>query len=291
VIACINYINLTIAYSASRLREIGIKKLIGANQFKLIRQLMGESGISLLIALILAVIFIEIMLPNFNLLVNRQLNVGYLENWEFYFVFISISLLIGFITGFIPAKIISGLQPLSLASKAPIKGKQGNLFRYSLVLFQFFISISLISCTVLISKQYHFLRNTNLGYDKDHVLTIGLNNPDVNKFRKFKTGMEKLAWIKYVGNSDYLPMSSTNYTGFTWNGAAPDEFLKMNINYVSPEFTDVYDIKLIKGNGFRPEMADQDQLYVLLNEKAITEIGWKDDPVGKEIIWDLDYRG
>jgi putative ABC transport system permease protein len=65
----------------------------------------------------------------------------------------------------------------------------------------------------------------------------------------------------------------------------------MNINYVGPEFTDVYDIKLIKGNGYRLEMADQDQLYVLLNEKAITEIGWKDDPVGKEIIWDLDYRG
>ena len=186
MIACINYINLTIAYSTSRLKEIGIKKLIGANRFRLIRQLIGESGLSLLIALMLALIFIEIMLPTFNSLVNRQLFVSYLDNWQFHVVFIAIGAVIGFTTGLIPAKAISGFQPLSLASKAPIKGKKGNYFRYGLVLFQFFISISLISSTLFIFKQYNFLRNKDLGYNKDHLLTIGLGNPDVNKFREFK---------------------------------------------------------------------------------------------------------
>ena len=291
IMACINYINLTVAYSASRSTEIGVKRLIGANRFMLVRQLMGESGMSLVIALLLSLIFIEFMLPTFNSLINRQLSIDYLVNWEFYLVFVTIGLLIGLITGLVPAKVISGLKPLLLASKATVSGRQGKLFRYGLVFFQFFITISLISCTLVIFKQYNFLRNTDLGYDKDHVLTIGLSNPDVAKFSKFKIAAEELSWVKQVGSSDYLPMLSTNYTGFTWDGAAPDEFMKMNINYVSPEFTSVYDIKLVKGDGFRTEMVDKEQLYVLLNEKAIKEIGWKDDPVGKRIIWGIDYRG
>ncbi len=291
VIACINYINLTIAYASNRFREIGIKKLVGADRLTLIRQLMGESSITLLIAMVLVLMLIELMLPTFNELVNRELDINYLDNWEFYLVFVSISLFIGFVTGFIPAKAISGLGVLSLATKVPVKRKQGNLFRHGLVLFQFFVSITLISCTLLIFKQYHFLKNTDLGYDKDHVLTIGLSKPDAKNLDRFKTEAEKLSWIKHVGSSDYLPMYSPNYTGFTWESAEPDEFLKMNINYVGPEFTDAYDIELVKGNGFRSELTNQDQIYVLVNEKAIEEMGWRDDPIGKELVWGVDYRG
>ena len=290
-IACINYVNLTLAYSAKRSTEIGIKRLIGANRLVLIRQLMEESVLWLMVSLLLALIFIELLLPSFNALINREISIDYLGNWEFYLVFIFIGLLIVLVTGLIPAKAISKFKPLSLASSSGISGKQGKLFRYGLVFFQFFITISLISCTLLVFKQYHFLKNTNLGYDKDQVLTISLSVPETAKFEKFKAAAESFSWVKHVGSSDYLPMSSTNYTGFTWSGAAPDEFIKMNINYVDADFTHVYDIEVINGEGFRSEMADHDQLYVLLNQKAIEEIGWTDNPVGKKIIWDVDYRG
>jgi putative ABC transport system permease protein len=291
LIACINYINLTVAHSAARIKEIGIRKVIGANRKQLIKQLLGESGISIIISTLLALILIELFLPIFNSLVNRNLGVDYLNNWSFFTVFISISLAIGLITGFIPAKTMSGFHPLSMASNSIKKGKKGLYFRYGLVLFQFFISISLIACTLLLFKQYNFLKNANLGYDKEHVLTIGLTNPDIQKFRQFKIESEKLPGIKRVDCSDYLPMSSSNYTGFKWAGAKDDESLKMNINYVGPEFTDVYDIKLVNGTGFRMEMSERDQIYVLLNEAAVKEIGWKDDPIGKELTWPVDYRG
>lgn len=291
LIASINYVNLTIAYASKRLREIGIKKLVGADRMMLIRQLMEESCIALFITMVFAFIFIELFLPVFNSLVNRQIDINYLDNWAFHAVFVSIGLFIGFVTGFIPAKVISAFKPLALASKAPVTGKRGGLFKYGLVLFQFFISILLISCTLLIFKQYHFLKNTDLGYDKEHVLTIGLSNPDAKRFERFKTEAEKLSWVKQVGNSDYLPMSSTNYTGFSWDGAEQNQYLKMNINYVGPNFTEVYDIDMVRGDGFRPEMSERQQLYVLLNEKAIEALGWQEDPIGKEIIWSVDYRG
>lgn len=172
-----------------------------------------------------------------------------------------------------------------------LKGKSRLYFRHGLVLFQFFITVSLIACTLLIFKQYNFLLNKDLGFNKEHVFILDMNNPDLQKFHQFKIEAEKLPGIKKVECSDYLPMRASNYTGFTWKGAAEDEYIKMNINYVGPEFTDVYDIKLAKGNGFRPEMIQRDQMYVLLNETAVKEIGWQDDPIGKEIIWQVDYRG
>lgn len=291
LIACINYINLTVAHSAARIKEIGIRKVIGADRKQLIKQLLGESSISIILTALIALILIELFLPFFNSMVNRNLGVDYLNNWSFFTVFISISLVIGLITGFIPAKTMSGFHPLSMASKSITKGRKGLYFRYGLVLFQFFISISLIACTLLLFKQYNFLKNANLGYDKEHVLTIGLSNPDHQKFKQFKIESEKLPGIKHVDCSDYLPMSSTNYCGFRWNGTKDDDYLKMNINYIGPEFTEVYDIKLVNGTGFRAEMNERDQIYVLLNEAAVKEIGWKDDPIGKELTWPVDYRG
>ena len=168
-------------------------------------------------------------------MVNRNLDVNYLNNWTFFTVFISISLVIGLITGFIPAKTMSGFHPLSMASKSITKGRKGLYFRYGLVLFQFFISISLIACTLLLFKQYNFLKNANLGYDKEHVITIGLTNPDHQKFKQFKIESEKLPGIKRVDCSDYLPMSSTNYCGFRWDGAKDDDYLKMNTAALAPQ--------------------------------------------------------
>jgi len=179
---------------------------------------------------------------------------------------------------------------LSMTKKAMLTGRKGLYFRYGLVLFQFFISISLISCTLVLFKQYHFIKNKDLGYNKDNIVLLNITNPDKQTFYQFKTELEMLPAVEKVDCSDYLPMRSTNWTMFTWKGAAEDEYIKMNINYVGPEFIDVYDIEIIKGTGFQPEMAEREQKYVLLNETAVEEMGWKDDPIGKEIRWQVDYR-
>ncbi len=290
LIAGINYINLTIAYSAARIKEIGIRKVIGANRKNIIGQLLGESSISILISMLIALILIELFIPIFNTLVNRNLYVNYQENWQFIALFISISLGLGLITGLLPAKSLSGFQPLSMASKAMIKGNKGLYFRYGLVLFQFFITISLISGTLIIFKQYSFLKNKDLGYNKDQVVILSLANPQYQKLYQYKTELEKLPGIEKVDCSDYLPMNSTNWTMFTWEGAAAEQYMKMNINYIGSEFTEVYDIEIVNGEGFRPELADREQMYVLLNETAVKELGWEDDPIGKEIMWQVDYR-
>lgn len=290
VIASINYINLTIAYASERIKEIGIRKVIGANKKTVLGQLLGESTISILISTFIALILIELFLPIFNGLVNRSLSVNYMDNWQFITLFVLICIGVGMLTGFIPAKTISGFEPLSMTKKVMLKGRKGLYFRYGLVLFQFFISISLISCTLLLFKQYNFIKNKDLGYKKDNILLLNITNPDKQTFYQFKTELEKLPAVDKVDYSDYLPMRSTNWTMFTWKGAAEDEYIKMNINYVGPEFLEVYDIEIINGTGFEPEMVEREQKYVVLNETAVKEMGWKDDPVGKEIRWQVDYR-
>ena len=289
-IACVNYINLTIAYATERIKEIGIRKVIGANRKNLLGQLLGESSIFVLISMFISLILIELFIPVFNTLISRDLSVDYTKNWQFIILYLSISVGLGLITGLIPAKTISGFQPLSMTTNRMYKGKKGLYFRYGLVLFQFFISISLISCTLILFKQYNFMKNKDLGYSKDQVVILWLTKPEHQKFHQFKTELERLPGFEKVSTSDYLPMRSTNWTGFSWEGAEDGEYMKMNINYVGPEFTDVYNIEIVKGTGFRPEMSNREERYVLLNENAVKELGWEEDPVGKEIFWQVDYR-
>ena len=134
------------------------------------------------------------------------------------------------------------------------------------------------------------MANSDLGYDKDQVLIILISNPSIQKLSKFKTEIEKNSDILLVTSSDYLPMNSHNWTGFSWEGAEDDRFIRMNINYVDPEFINVYNIQLHSGIGFKPEQSEQNQMYVLLNQQAVNEMGWQEDALGKKIFWAVDYR-
>jgi putative ABC transport system permease protein len=240
--------------------------------------------------MIIAAILLEFIVPYFNMLVNRSLDVNYLDNKLFTGVFIGVTLITGMLSGFYPAQVLSGFSPSKVLKSSFIPGYKNPLFRKALVVFQFFISVALITTAVFFIKQLNFLKNKDLGFDKEEIIVIKLSQSDQQKLHQFRTELTPLTSINYIGCSDYLPMNSTNWTVFTWEGASDEDNLKMNINYIDPHFLDVYDIRLISGKGFAPEMAGQDQMYVLLNEKAVKDIGWEGDAVGKKIRWMVDYR-
>ena len=290
MIAVVNYINLTTAYSTVRSKEVGIRKTTGASRGILIKQFLGESYLTAFLSLIIAAILLEFIVPYFNTLVNRSLDVDYLDNQLFTLIFIGIALLTGILSGFYPAILLSRFSPTTVLRSNFISGYKNPLFRKVLVVFQFFISVALISTAIFFIKQLNFLKNKELGFDKEEIIFINLSQSDQQKLDQFRTELTSLSSINYIGCSDYLPMNSTNWTVFTWEGASDDDYMKMNINYIDPQFLNVYNIQLISGSGFTREMADQDQLYVLLNEKAVKDIGWQGDAVGKKIRWMVDYR-
>jgi len=290
IVACINYINLTTAYSTIRGKEVGIRKINGAYRINLIFRFMGESFIISVISLFLAALLTEFTFPYFNQLVNRNIEINYLQNWQFYTISIFICCAVTLISGFYPAILLARFKPTEVLKGSYYGGNRKITFRRILIIFQFFISTSLVISTIFLVKQLNFMSNSDLGYNKDQVVIISISNPSDQKLNQFKSEIENNSDILLVTSSDYLPMNSHNWTGFSWEGAEDDNFIRMNINYVGPEFLDVYDIPLKLGMGFKPEQSEQDQLYVLLNEKAVKEIGWKDDVLGKKILWTVDYR-
>jgi len=290
IVACINYINLTTAYSSIRGKEVGIRKVNGANRFNLILKFLGESFIIALISLIAAAIISEFITPYFNKLVNRNIEINYLDNWQYLIVMLCVCIAVTLISGVYPAILLSRFKPTEILKGSYFGGNKKSVLRRLLVVFQFFISISLVTSTIFLVKQLNFLTNKDLGYNKDQVIIIDLANPTKQKLDEFKIEVENSADVLKVTSSDYLPMNSDNWTGFSWEGASDDEFIRMNINYVDPQFTDVYDISIQSGAGFTLEQTDQEQLFVLLNEKAVKEIGWEDEVIGKKILWSVDYR-
>ena len=289
IIASINFVNLAIARSAGRAKEVGMRKTVGANRMSLIKQFLGEALLTTIIAMSIAVVLVEIFLPEFNSVVNRSLKIDYFHNWMFPIGLAIITFLAGLLSGIYPAFYLSSYQPshilkgnLSLGSSKPILWK-------SLVVLQFFISISLIISTIIIIQQVHFLLNKDLGYNSDQILRIGVRNTTPEKTKLFRNQILQHTNILNVGISDYLPHNSTNWTGFTWEGAADNEWIKVNINYVDENLLDTYGMTIVKGRGFsKNHLSDQGQV-VILNQEAARQMGLV-DPIGKRIYYRVDYR-
>ncbi len=290
IIACINFINLTTAFSSDRAKEIAVKKTTGASKKLLLSQFLGESIIISLISMHLSLILLEAFLPYFNMVVNRHLVPNYFGNWMFTCGLLGVTIVIGFLSGFYPAVYLSSFQPVKILGGLGSKGSKNPFLRRILVVFQFFISVTLIICTILVLKQLDFMKNKDLGFDKDHIVIVNLPGSERSKAKVYRNEILKYPGVLKAGTSDYLPMSSTNWTGFSWEGAQEGDYIKMNINYVDENFIDTYGMTLVDGRTFTSEMANSDKKWVLINETAVNKLNWKEEAIGKKIFYSVDYR-
>jgi putative ABC transport system permease protein len=289
IIACINFMNLVTARSADRAREIGVRKVLGANRSTLMNQFMGEAILTAILSMCLAVALVELLLPEFNSIVNRNLKIDYLNNWPISAGLIIITILVGVFSGFYPAILLSSLRPVQTIKGKLSSGTRSILLRQFLVGFQFFISIVLIIGTVIIMQQVNFLLNKDLGFDGNQILIIHTRHTTPAKNRLFRSRILQHPNVLKVGVSDYLPYHSSNWTGFSWEGAAKNQGIKVNINYIDENVLDTYGMVIVKGQGFsKGQMTDQSQVAIL-NEEAVRQMR-VDDPVGKRINYPVDYR-
>ncbi len=285
VIACINFINLTTAYSVTRAREIGVKKVAGSHRSSLIMQFLTESILFAAMASFIAFILAEISLPWFNRIVFRSLDIAYLGNWPFLAVIMFITLLVGLLAGAYPAFYLSAFKPVAaLQGKAGTGGRK-NLFRRILVTFQFVISAMLILATILVYRQLDFMKNKDMGFDKEHILFLEVDAEFKEESRNFDLVRHSLIRHPDILNASIsynIPFHGSNGSNYNWEGGDPEQKINMRWNNVDAHYIDTYDMEIVQGRNFSNRFSTDTTIACLINEKAVNLFGWE-DPIGKRI--------
>ena len=283
LIACLNYINLSTARYANRAKEVGLRKVIGATRLQLIKQFLGETFLFSFIALPLSVMLAELFLPLFNSLSGKRLAIHYFNTIYLIPGLICLFLFVGFASGIFPAFFISALRPVS-ALKGTLKASSKGLsMRKFLIVSQFSISIIFIISTFIIFSQLNYMRTTQLGLEKEHVVTIPIYDKDaLGKLGTIKNQFLQNSQILSVSVSDFFPGKANNYQNYWYEGMSESENPMIRWLVVDHDFIKTFGIELSEGRDFsRNYPGDLDHAYIL-NETAVREIGWE-SAVGKEL--------
>jgi predicted permease len=278
LIACINFMNLATARSEKRAREVGVRKVLGAAKKVLIAQFIGEAMIMAFLSLIIALAIIYLVLPSFNTLVEKQLQIG-LDNPLHILSLILIGLICGLVAGSYPALYLSSFNPVWVFKGINLKGSGAAYIRKGLVVLQFTISIILIIGTIIVYNQIQHIKNRDLGYNKDNVIQTGLRGDMQKNFAVIKNQLLSSGYVENVAMSNLNQLYMGSSTGnFEWEGKDPSKKVLVTQDFISPEYIKTMGIQMAKGRDFYPD-AKQDSSNVIINE-AFAKIIGKDDVVG-----------
>ncbi|HYG16159.1 MAG TPA: FtsX-like permease family protein [Bacteroidia bacterium] len=291
VIACINYLNLATARSARRSREVGIRKTAGASRSQLFYQFIGESMLTVFVSLIIALCFVELLLPAFNYLSGKSLALTF--NLGLVSALLASVLIIGIFSGLYPAWFLSGFQPVKVLKTGQIPGSGSAIFRKLLVTVQFAIAVFMISCTLIVYGQMQYMKNKNPGFDNQRVLAFRIPGADtafVSKFEVMKGELMSNPNIQKVSLASQVPgeFGGKVLQYIRYKGKAEEKLI--SIYSVDADFLDLMKIPLIKGRNFDENNEADDTAAFLVNQAAIREFGW-DSTFGVELMNGFGYDG
>jgi putative ABC transport system permease protein len=280
IIACINFMNLATARSGHRAKEIGMRKVIGANRKDIIKQYLGESILLSFIALIFAVLLIELFLPAFSSLSGKTLKLDLFSNGQVIFGLIGIAIISGILSGSYPAFFISAFRPVKALKGVLKTGGKSSSFRKILVVAQFAITIALIIGTVVVFNQLNFIKNRKLGYEKEHLLYIPLNGEILRKYEAVKNELLKNPNFINVTLSSDLPTDTVHrWGGLDWPGKNPEDSREIYFYTVDFDFVKTFRIEMKEGRDFSINFPTDKSNYIV-NEKAASVMGLE-KPVGQ----------
>ncbi|MFT3827737.1 MAG: ABC transporter permease [Chitinophagaceae bacterium] len=272
LIACINFMNLATARSEKRAREVGVRKVLGAAKRMLVMQFLIEAVAMALLAVVVGIVIILMVLPAFNILVEQQLLPG-LNKPLHIGVLLSIAILCGLLAGSYPALYLSSFNPVFVFKGLKLKSSGAAIIRKSLVVTQFSVSIILIVCTIVIYQQVQHVRNRELGYNKDNLITMDVRGDMVSRFAVIKQDLLATGMVENVAlNSFNMVAIGNNSSGFTWSGKDADKDILVSHRRVSPEFIATAGIKIIEGRDFYPN-AVVDSNSVIITESMAKLMG------------------
>ncbi len=284
LIACINFVNLSTAKSTKRANEIGIRKALGSNKLQLVKQFLTESVLLCFIAVLLAIVVVEFVLPSFNQLTGKHLSLNLIGNVYTVPSMLIFIILLGIVAGLYPALLLASFKPVSvLKSKVSVNNNNG-LLRKGLVVFQFATSIILFIGTFIIYNQMQYIKNKNLGFNKDQVLIIK-NIDDLGKKQfAFADAVKENSNVLNASLSQGLPEHSLSANIFRKAGSTDENETLITIP-VDYNFLNTYRIKMKGGRFFNKDITT-DSSGIILNEAAVKKLNYT-EPLNSKLLYNL----
>jgi len=282
-IACINYMNLATARSLRRGREVGMRKVVGAQRKQLIFQFLGESVAVTVLAMCLAIFMLLLLLPVFNNLVGRRLQPDLLNNPQLGLGLVGITLLVGIISGSYPAVRISAFRPIAVLGRSFSRKGRRSSMRNILVLVQFSITIFLIICTLTVKGQLDFVKKVDMGYTREQIITIPVRDWAVRRnINSLRTELLGHPEVVAVATSGRLPNDIDTFTARDWTGRNPDDPIPIFYNTADYDFIDLFAMEIVQGRNFSQEFPSDEKGVFLVNEAAVRVAGWE-EPLEREL--------
>jgi putative ABC transport system permease protein len=285
VIACINFMNLSTARATQRAREVGLRKVVGANRRRLTAQFLGESLMVSLMAIVLALAVVGLLLPAFNTFTNRNIGFGSLLNPVGLLTVLGVFVLTGIISGFYPALYLSAFRPATILRGELTRGVRGTVIRKVLVVFQFAISVALIVGVGVVFKQMRFLQNADLGFERENIVMLRADQVIKQNWQEFKQQLTISPYILFATLSKRAPTGRLlDAPGFRTevNGQVLTSPFGMPHNRVDYDFFKTYGMEIIAGRDFSIEYPTDANKAFILNETAVRRLGLEnpEDAIG-----------
>jgi putative ABC transport system permease protein len=284
VIACINFMNLSTARSSNRAKEVGVRKVMGSLRSHLVRQFLTESILLSLFSFVLAIALSYLFVPVFNTLSQKTLSLP-LADPAFYGIVLAGSLIVGLMAGLYPSFFLSAFKPVNVLKGNVALGMKSGFIRSSLVVFQFVISIFLIIGTITVYRQLSYIQHKKIGFEKDQVLIVHDAYALKDKLQVFKDQVKENNFILDGTISGYLPVNGWRSDNTHWpEGAQPtqDNMVGLQSWDVDQDYLKTFGMNMKQGRFFSEEFPS-DSTAVVLNETAVRQFNFEDDPIGKKI--------
>lgn len=283
LIACINFMNLTTARSVKRAREIGVRKVVGAVRSVLIKQFIGESLLITSLAVVVSLVLLILLLPVFNQITQKQIDLPFNQPL-FWIKLLGLTLVTGLISGSYPALFLSSFNPVKVLKGAITLDSGTTLFRKGLVIFQFSLSVILITATIIVSRQMAYVQSKNLGYDRENLIYVPMNGELIPKYSTFKDEALHMPGIQSISRISSVPTNMQSTTGgVNWEDKDPNlnvEFTQISVGY---DFVKTLKMKMLAGRDFSKDFPT-DSVGYIINEAALKRIKYA-DPIGKPLTF------
>ncbi len=291
VIACINFMNLSTAQSEKRAREVGVRKVLGAGKQKLIFQFIAETLCMAFLSAIIAILFMSLLLPSFNSLAQTNLSLGLTQPGHI-IVIVAIAIICGLIAGSYPSFYLSSFNPVSVLKGLKVKTGSAPFIRKGLVVLQFSISIILIVSTVIIFQQMQHVKSRNLGFNKNNLLQIDMNDEIRKNYATIQQDLVNTQVVEQIGLADYNNLYGGNNTGgLTWKGKLNKDKKLISTRGINPGFFEAYGMQLVSGSNLVVSDSAQSKNSNIIITQALEKMMGSGSAVGKKMYWEGDTEG
>ncbi|MCH8125765.1 ABC transporter permease [candidate division KSB1 bacterium] len=282
ILACINFMNLATARSANRAKEVGLRKVVGSNQTQLIAQFLVESILLSAMAMIIGIFLVKLFLPGFNNLAAKEIEMSYLGDTYLSLGILIITLFVGVVAGSYPAFFLASFKPINVLRGKLTTGMKSSSLRSGLVVFQFIISVGLIISTLVVGDQLDYMRNKNLGFEKDQVVVIHRASALGNQLDIFENQLKQLPNINVTTATYHLPGKLPDTNAFQLPDVPQSEAYLLSTFSVGFDFIETLSIEMVAGRSFSKDFPTDSSAYII-NEAAVKKFGWT-EAIGKSII-------